>query len=258
MKYLEDDTIDQVSGRRITPADAFCFRCHAGLSCFNRCCRNLNLFLYPYDAARLRRRLGVTSAEFLDAHADVVMRENAFFPEVLLRMADNAEKTCPFLSDAGCTVYPDRPDTCRFFPVERGLFYDAEKRTSNLVYYFRPPDFCLGQNETSEWTIETWAEDQEADDYADMTARWAELRRLFQGNPWGPEGFNGRKGRMAFMAAYNLDEFREFVLNSSFLKRFKIKKKLVYRLRDDDAELLKLGFDWIRYFLWGMKGKVFK
>jgi hypothetical protein len=54
-----------------------------------------------------------------------------------------------------------------------------------------------------------------------MTARWASIKALFQKDPWGPEGLNGAKGKMAFMAAYNIDRFRGFVFQSSFLKRYR-------------------------------------
>jgi Fe-S-cluster containining protein len=76
--------------------------------------------------------------------------EGNHFPDVLLRMADNESKTCPFLSDAGCTVYPDRPDTCRTFPVEHGmLFTGPARRHREIVSFFRPPDFCQGQHEST-------------------------------------------------------------------------------------------------------------
>ena len=57
---------------------------------------------------------------------------------------------------------------------------------------------------------------------------------------------------MAFMAAYNVDRFREFVFESSFLKRFKIKPELAAKVRQDDVRLMLLGFDWIELFVWGI------
>ena len=125
MKNVDIDEIDKLPGRRIKEGETFCFRCHPEVSCFNRCCRNLNLFLYPFDVVRLKQCLGITSNVFLDEYVDVVLRPSNFFPEVLLRMAPTPEKTCPFLTDTGCSVYADRPDTCRIFPIEQGMLYDA-------------------------------------------------------------------------------------------------------------------------------------
>ncbi|HSO61075.1 MAG TPA: YkgJ family cysteine cluster protein [Desulfobacterales bacterium] len=252
MKQLDVTDLETLPGIRLRAGEPFRFRCHPGVGCFNRCCRNLNLFLYPYDLIRLKTRLGLTSDEFLDRHVDVVLRPGSHFPDVLLRMADNAEKSCPFLTPAGCSVYPDRPDTCRTFPLEQGLLHDAGTDEDETVFFFRPPDFCLGRHEEKSWTVPEWVQDQEAGDYHRMTIGWAELRRLFQNETWGAEGPTGTRGKMAFMAAYNVDRFREFVFDSSFLKRFKVKPELVGKVRRDDVRLMRLGFDWIELFVWGI------
>ena len=255
MKSIDIKNVDSLSGQRIYENEEFSFRCHTGLECFNRCCRNLNLFLYPYDVIRLKGRLGISSDEFLDKYVDVVLRPDNYFSEVLLSMSENAERTCPFLTEAGCSVYPDRPDACRTFPVEHGLIFDSETGKGEPVHFFRPPDFCMGQFEKMSWSLASWAIDQDAVFYNKMTERWAELKRLFQNKPWGAEGPGGSRGKMAFMAAYNVDQFRNFVFNSSFLKRYKVKSPILKKIEKDDVELMKLGFSWIKMFVWGMKSK---
>ncbi|MBW2367555.1 MAG: YkgJ family cysteine cluster protein [Deltaproteobacteria bacterium] len=253
MKQYDESDIDRLPGRRIGPTDRFRFKCHAGLSCFNQCCRNLNLFLYPYDVLTLKNTVGIASGDFLDRYVDVVLRKENYFPEVLLRMADNSEKTCPFLTDAGCSVYTGRPDTCRSFPVEQGLVIQSHGNALQRVHFFRPPDFCLGASEETTWTVADWDADQEAERHHEMTARWAAIKHRFQQNPWGSEGPSGSRAKMTFMATYNIDAFRTFVLNSSFLKRYKVKPALIRKIRQDDAALLKLGFSWVQLFLWGKK-----
>ncbi len=255
MKQINTEDIDKLPGIQIKDGDTFNFCCHPEVSCFNRCCRNLNLFLYPYDVVRLKQSLSINSDEFLDEYVDIVLRSSNYFPEVLLRMAANQEKTCPFLTTDGCTVYPDRPDTCRTFPFEQGMLYDARQKKDTPVYFYRPPDFCRGHDEDEEWTMSEWIQDQQAELYQKMTMRWAEVKRLFQDDPWGLEGPEGPKAKMAFMAAYNVDRFREFIFQSSFLKRYKIKSALLKKLKSDDVQLLKFGFEWIRLFVWGIKTK---
>jgi len=255
MKDVDIAELDKLPGIRIKETDSFCFRCHPNLDCFNRCCRNLNLFLYPYDVLRLKQTLKISSDAFLDNYVDIVLRSSNYFPEVLLRMSDDPEKTCPFLSETGCAVYSDRPDTCRTFPIEQGLLYSAEQKKGLPIYYYRPPDFCLGQHEKKEWTLPSWVEDQEAQQYHKMTVRWAALKRLFQNDPWGLEGPQGPKAKMAFMATYNIDRFRDFVFQSSFLKRYKVKSALLRKLKSDDVALLKFGLEWVKVFRWGMQSK---
>jgi uncharacterized protein len=258
MKQIDIKEIGKLSGKEIGKNETFHFQCHPNIACFNRCCRNLNLFLYPYDVVRLKKRLAISSDAFIENHVDVVMREGNFFPDVLLKMADNKEKTCPYLMDAGCDVYLDRPDACRTFPLEVGMLYQGDNRPIEPVYFFRPPDFCDGPKEKASWTPETWIKDQEAETYNRMTARWSEVKGLFGENPWGAGGMADPKLKMAFMAAYNVDKFREFVLGSSFLKRFKVASKTLKKIKRSDTALMLLGFSWIKLFVWGKPSKEIK
>ena len=252
MKYVEIENPGEVPGRLLSAGERFTFACHPGVSCFNTCCRNLNLYLYPYDIIRLKKSLKISTDEIIERHTDLVLRENTIFPSVLLRMADNAEKTCPFLSDSGCRVYPDRPQTCRAFPVEQGLYF-RERGRPEMLHYFRPPDFCMGRHESATWTASSWEADQNAVYYNQMTLEWADIQRFFHmADPFEGAGPYCEKGKMAFMAAYNMDGFRDFVLNSTFLKRYMIKPKLRLKIKTDDMALLKLGFSWIRLFVLGI------
>lgn len=253
MKYIDLEGQNGVLETRLEEGEVFSFRCHEGLGCFTKCCRNLNLFLYPYDVLRLKKRLNMSSGEFMEKYADVVLRESNYFPDVLLKMADNDEKTCQFLNHAGCTVYPDRPDTCRTFPLEQGILFEGEGGKTKDIYFFKPPDFCLGRYESQEWTISGWAEDQGAAFYHRMTAQWAEAKAMFHTDPWGEEGPYGPRAKMAFMATYNLDEFRKFVLHSTFLKRYEVKSDVFRKIKSDDVSLMRLGLVWVRLFVWGIE-----
>ncbi|MCJ7830837.1 MAG: YkgJ family cysteine cluster protein, partial [Desulfobacterales bacterium] len=251
MRFLRPDDVSDLAGVRLLEQDPFSFHCHSGLGCFNACCRNLNLFLHPYDVVRLKNRLAITSDGFLDRYVDVVLRPASFFPDVLLRMAEDVHRSCPFVADNGCTVYADRPDTCRKFPMEQAISGVAASRRSQRIYLFRPPDFCQGPSGTQRWTPHTWNGDSEARTYDRMTVRWGELKALFQTDPWRGEGPEGSRGKMAFMAVYNVDRFREFVLRSSFLKRYRLKGGLQQAIAVDDQALLLLGLEWVKLFLWG-------
>jgi len=91
-----------------------------------------------------------------------------------------------------------------------------------------------------------------------MTVKWAEIKYLFQTDPWGSEGPTGSRAKMVFMATYNIDRFREFVLQSSFLKRYKVEAKTRQKIKTDDVALLRLGFSWVKLILWGVKTKSIK
>ena len=56
--------------------------------------------------------------------------------------------------------------------------------------------------------------------------------------------------RLAYFES--IDRFSEFVFKSTFLKRYKVEPLCLKKIRrGDEAELLILGFEWVRLFLWG-------
>ncbi len=256
MKFIDIKNLDERSGSQLSENDKFSFRCHPDLTCFNQCCRNLNLYLYPYDVIRLKNHLHITSDQFLDRFVDIVLRPGNHFPSVLLKMSETEERTCPYLKAKGCSVYPDRPDSCRTFPLEQGILSSVgNSKPQKLIHFFRPPDFCLGRHEHQQLTPYEWAIDQDAVEYNKMTAEWAQIKKLFQNNPWGQEGPDGKQGKMAFMSTYNMDEFRNFVFQSSFLRRYKVKTQLLKQIQEDEVCLMKFGFSWVKFYLFGIKSK---
>ncbi|MBF0225922.1 MAG: YkgJ family cysteine cluster protein [Desulfobacterales bacterium] len=253
MKSIEVDSIEKLKGRKLEENKKFSFKCHKGLACFNKCCRNINLFLYPFDIIRLKNALKISSDEFIEKHVDIVLRPLNFFPDVLLSLNKDEEHTCPFLTESGCKVYEDRPYTCRTFPMEEGLLMDENIKNEKMVYLYRPPDFCLGQHEQQQWTPCSWKSDQKAMLYSEMTAKWAKIKALFHSDPWGIEGPYGAKGKMAFMAAYNVDKFKNFIFKSSFTQRYKVKPSTLKIIKKNDIELMNFGFEFIKFFVWNIK-----
>ena len=80
MKSIKPEAISRLPGIPLKKTDTFNFRCHKDLACFNQCCRNLNLFLYPFDVLRLSKCLDMDSDRFLETHVDVLLREGNYFP----------------------------------------------------------------------------------------------------------------------------------------------------------------------------------
>ena len=258
MKVFDKDEDLSERGVEVTAGEVFSFECHPGVSCFNKCCRNLNLFLYPHDIIMLRKELGISSGEFIDRYTDAVLREGCFFPDVLLKMSDNSEQTCLFLSEKGCSVYAGRPDSCRNFPVEHGVLYGSSGKVEREVHLFRPPEFCRGRFEEKEHGLKSWKIDQEASLTNEMTFAWSEITKYFYSDIWGGQGPYGQKGKMVFMAAYNIDSFRDFIFNSSFLKRYKVKKNIQQKIKTDDLSMLKFAFQWIGFLALGLKSDFIK
>ncbi|MFZ5776139.1 MAG: YkgJ family cysteine cluster protein [Thermodesulfobacteriota bacterium] len=238
----------------MTPIDdaPFHFACHPGVPCFTRCCRKLELFLYPYDIIRLKKRLGISSEEFLNTYTGVVQGGNPCFPSVIMRMRDDAENSCPFLDPtAGCTVYEDRPSACRTYPLERAVDRNPERGAAREYYFMTNHDYCLGHHESREWTVKEWLRDQQLLYYNAMDDLWAEMDTLFAANPWQGEGAGGPKQLVAFMVCYNIDRFRQYVGDHNLLDQYKLDKARRRAIQSDDEALLTFGFDWLKLILTG-------
>jgi len=161
---------------RLGPQDTFRFRCHPGVSCFNTCCSDVNIFLSPYDVLRLKKRLGISSTEFLEKYALLPVQRDMTTPVVLLRMGDNEAKSCQFLTEKGCGVYGDRPWPCRMYPVGLATSRDTEDGWRGERFYFLlEEEGCMGHREPEEWTIQQWLDDQEVDAYDEWGEAYKEL-----------------------------------------------------------------------------------
>jgi Fe-S-cluster containining protein len=219
---------------RLGPDDRFTFACHPGVSCYNKCCGDVNIFLSPYDVLRLKKRLGMASSEFLEKHALMPVQKDMKTPVVVLRMNDDEAKSCPFLTDAGCGLYTDRPWPCRMYPLGLAAQKDTPDGWRGDRFHFLLREaMCKGHGEAREWTVREWKE---------LT-----LHKFFEeGGTLAPE-----KMHMFFTACYDLDRFREFVFDSTLLKRFEMDEDFVEELRYDDDALLRFAFLWLRFSLFG-------
>ncbi len=236
--------------RRLTK-DTFHFDCHPGVTCFTRCCKDADMYLYPYDVIRMKNRLRISSNQFLEQYTFQAIRDNPHFPSLMLKMLDDDQKWCPFLSINGCMIYEDRPFSCRAYPLERAVARSGGETERTVLYFIAEDSYCKGHNESRKWTIKEWIKDQQIQLYNNMNDLWVDIDTLFRANPWGPKGIDNPALRMAFMACFNIDEFKKFVFESTFLSRFNVHQDRVCQLRESDVELMKFGFDWITFFLTG-------
>jgi Fe-S-cluster containining protein len=235
---------------RLGPDDRFTFACHPGVSCFNKCCGDVNIFLSPYDVLRMRKRLGMKSTDFLDKYALLPVQKDMKTPVVVMRMNDDEAKSCPFLTDEGCGIYSDRPWPCRMYPLGLASQKDTPDGWQGERFYFlMKEDVCKGFDEPREWTVQEWLEDQGIDDYD----WWGEGFKELTLHPFFEDGgtLSPEKMHMLFTACYDLDKFREFVFGSTLLERFEVDEDFVEQMRTDDEELLRFAFLWLRFSLFG-------
>ncbi len=218
----------------LTETSLFHFACHDALPCFTQCCKDVNIYLTPYDVLRLRQSLGIGSGEFLAKYTRSFLAGVTNIPVVQLLM-DHQSLCCPFVTDEGCQVYENRPWACRMFPLD--LASDQSK--FRLV---SAKERCKGLSERSHVSVGHWLESQAVREYVEMDREFQSVVPAHF-KPGAP--MNEGLGRVLFVA-YDLDRFAELLKDSRFLMFHEVDEHMLSLVRKDMKELLKLAFRYIR------------
>jgi Fe-S-cluster containining protein len=236
---------------RLDKNNEFTFACHPGVACFNDCCRDVNIFLTPYDIIRLKNSLGISSAEFLSKYTVSPFDKNLKYPVILLQMNEDDSKSCPFVGEAGCRVYDDRPWACRMYPLGLASPKEGVDPKNEEFYFLLEEAICKGFREKTKQTIADWLEDQGINEYNANGEQFKELtlHKYFEDGP----NLTPEKMEMFFLACYNIDTFRDFVVRSSFFDKFEVDDETRRKIEKDDVELLKFGYEWLRFAIFGEK-----
>jgi Fe-S-cluster containining protein len=249
-KYTEEH-------RRLSLKDRFKFSCHKGLSCFNTCCSDINIFLTPYDVLRMRKATWLSSGDFLKRYTIALLGEEGL-PLIVLKMMDDSSfredenKSCPFVTVDGCSIYQDRPWSCRMYPIfpvsSKEEEFLIEEKPSCLGFSAKGSSASEGK-EGKQWTIEEWKKDQGIDTYDKMNELYKEVtfHDYFQkGNK-----LDSGRAKLLYRACYDLNEFKRFLLETRFFDIYDVEKDVIEKIKEDEEELLSFGYRWVRFNLFG-------
>jgi Fe-S-cluster containining protein len=240
---------------RLTFDSRFKFKCHPGVSCFTECCRGINIILTPYDVIRLKKRLDLPSDQFLAIYTDPHLLEKTDLPVVTLKQLDDDKSSCPFVRDEGCILYEDRPTACRYYPLGTASLQHKEGADDEGFFFFVHEPHCKGFEEDCEWSVADWREDQGVDLRDEVNAEWTDLvvhKRSFPPNIKLTE----KAKQLFFMVSYNIDKFRSFVFDSTFLERMPVDDDMREKIKTDDVELFKFGVHWLKSVLFKRKDPI--
>lgn len=236
---------------RLTPDSMFCFSCHPGVACWNACCHGADVTLTPHCILRLCRRLDMRPGEFLKRHTVPALWDAAGLPVAKLKMGGaDGDGACGFLAPEGCTVYDDRPATCRYYPLGLARTKAKGAEGKEEFHFLVKETFCLGHDEDKLQTVEAFRAEQGVAEYDRVNAGWMDI--IMKMASWktlgGPQGkdLSPRVKQMFFMVSTDVDAFRSFVFETRFLDTYEIDEEAVEAIRGDDEALLKLGFDWMK------------
>jgi Fe-S-cluster containining protein len=226
------------------------FRCHKDIDCFNACCRNIDIMLTPYDILRLKKRLGITSTEFLRQYTEPFEFGKNSVAGVKYKPKEGTTE-CQFVTDEGCSVYEDRPTACRYYPVGLLSTRRQDENFDRASYALVKEDHCHGHFEDRKLTIDEYRKEQGLEEYDEHGRAWRQL--ILKVKSAGPAIGNMSKTslRFFFMACYDLDRFREFVRSSGFSTTYDIDQATRDELLTDDMALMRFGDRMIRQIMYG-------
>jgi len=242
--------MDHIVPVKLGPDSQFEFDCHKNMECFTKCCRDITIVLTPYDIIRLKNRLKLTSEEFLAIYTEPKLLEKTDLPFIILKSLDDDVKSCPFVKDNGCIIYNDRPTSCRYYPLGVASLSHKEKEDNveDEFYFFVNEPHCLGFQQKKKWTVRDWRKNQGIDIHDQINAGWSDLivkKKSFPPNIKLTE----QSKKMFFLVNYNIDSFKKFVFESSFLQRYDIDSKIITKIKKDELELLMFGIKWLKWLL---------
>ncbi len=231
----------------IKDGEAFRFACHPAVQCFNACCGDLTLQLTPYDVLRLRKGLGLSSKDFIEGLAEVLVAPDTGFPALKLRMTERQHHPCHFVRDTGCSVYENRPGACRTYPVGRAAKLGEGGRIVEQFFLVREPH-CKGFREEKEWTIDEWFADQGLEPYNVSNDRWIGImaRQKMAGRC-----VDAKRATMILMAVYQVDNFQRFISDMQLFKRLDVDEARQQAILADEENALAFAMDWVELVLFG-------
>jgi hypothetical protein len=210
--------------RQLAEGETFQFTCHPGVPCFNSCCADVNIVMTPIDVLRLARRLGMNTRDFLENHT-----------------------SNPITKDLQLPIVMDRPWACRMYPLGMAIPPARAGEEPEPVFFVFEDDHCKGRHgaDAKEWTSKSWRDDQGIEERESLEAGFRDL----VSHPWfiGGRTLDPKRMHMFYTACYDLDTFRSFVFESSFLEKFEIEPEMLEELKTQDEALLRFAFRWLRF-----------
>lgn len=225
--------------------DIFRFTCSKGVPCFNECCKDLNQFLTPYDILRLKNRMGIRSDIFLERYTTQHTGPGSGLPVVTFRTDQASGRKCPFVTSDGCSVYEDRPSSCRAYPLFRVVSRSRESGHITEQYILIKEPHCKGFDQGQLQSVKHWIKSQELETYNQMNDLMMEIIALK--NRMLPGPLNIKSAHIFHLACYDLDAFRSRIFEKGMSGDYA--PDLLEKAGRDDVSLLQLSLSWLKQML---------
>lgn len=247
---MKHDSIFDKGLKEIAPEEKFKFSCGPDVPCFNRCCSELSLPVTPYDALRLGIALNMSSADMIQGFLKPVFQEETGLPLFSLKMLSMPGEPCPFVSQAGCIIYEDRPGACRLYPLGRGAKLEHDGIYER--FFLAGEMHCHGFDAGEELTPEIWIKNQQLEKYNFFNDLYMRLSAMVAA---GEKPVSSKIANMAVIALYQPDKFKDLIEKMNIFSRVALKNSSCAIILEDSEEGLEarlhFGFDWMELVIFG-------
>ena len=226
------------------------FHCHKNISCFNECCKNIDITLMPYDIQRLKRRENISSSEWVAKYTVPFPMDAHDMPG--LKLATRPGSTaCVYLREEGCSVYEDRPTACRYYALgSMGVRKQGAAEVEDL-YFLVKESHCKGHEEPRTLTVREYREEQGLVEYDEKNREWRDivLKKRSSGPTVGAP--TPRSLQLFDMCSYDIDNFRAFLQSPGFTEIFEIYGQEKQDLTEDEDKLFQFSCRFLKQVLYG-------
>jgi hypothetical protein len=223
---------------RINSDYSFNFKCYPEISCFNECCQDLQQVLSPYDIIRLKHHFSCDSSTFLKTYTESYIGPETGLPIIQLKNKSQTDLHCIFVSESGCMVYPDRPSTCRYYPLGRIISKSRETGKINDAYTLIRETHCKGHDNACKQNVDQWRNAQELktfDKYNDVM-----INLISAKNKAGLKTLSDDQRFLIYMSCYDIDAFRRYANQQKIFKDLLFANSI-----EGDIQLLLSGMRWV-------------
>lgn len=226
------------------------FHCHKNISCFNACCKNIDITLTPYDIVRLKRRFNMTSSQWVNQFTVPFPMDAHEMPGLKL-MTKPGSSACVFLREEGCSVYEDRPVACRYYALgSMGVRKQGGSKVED-IYFVVKEDHCKGHDEPRKLTVREYLQEQGIFEYDENNRHWRDivLKKRSSGPTIGKP--SSRSLQLFDMCSYDIDNFRAFFNSKGFDQVFDLSEQEKKSLTDDEDKLFQFSCRFLKQVLFG-------
>ncbi len=224
------------------------FHCHPAVSCFNACCKSIEIQITPYDIVRLKHHLGLDSSDFVARYTLPYAMDGQGMPGLHLATKPGSSE-CVFLKEEGCSVYQDRPVACRYYALGVMGMRKQEQSVVENIYFLVKEEHCQGHFEPRTQSVGAYRAEQGVVAYDEANREWRDIviKKRTSGPTVGQP--SARSLQLFDLCSYDLDNFRLFIQSQGFRDGFDIGTEEMQQLLADEERLLQFAFRFLKQAL---------